>query len=988
MKNLPFLQIVVYLLAAHSLVAAPPIHQAPEPLPPEIAAKSSKVPLGFSVTLFAAEPDVLQPVALCLDDRGRLWVAENHSYPNHTDQPAQDRILILEDTDGDGRFDERTVFYDKLNYVSGIEVGFGGAWVMSPPYFYFIPDRDGDDVPDAEPKPVLDGFGNFANSHNIANGFAWGPDGWLYATHGRTNWSMIGRPGAEKNQRSRFDGGVWRYHPVRDVWEPYADGCTNPWGIDWDDFGEAFIPNTVNPHLFHVIQGAHYEPWRNRESSRFAYERIETIADHLHFLGERDIRAGLLSDEEMALGGGHSHCGILVYLGDQFPDRFRNTVFLHNTHGRRINHDTLERKGSGYNASHLPDLVISEDPWFMGVNFRLAPDGSVYYTDWSDTGECHSTRNTRKHTGRIFKLSYGKPETTPVDLASRSNAELVALQLEPNDWYVRHARRLLHERASHGQPMDEVHAQLRAILRDHEDVTRKLRALWALFVTGGTDEALLTTLLDHESEYLRGWGIKLLGEDRNPPEAARKRFVELAANGESPHVRLQLASLLQRLDPAARWKLGTALAARGEDRDDQNLPLMIWYGLEPLVHADAGRFAGLIETAEIPLLQRHIARRIASLPEPGPGLEAVLDQLAGAPRPVQSEIVDGLLQGLEGRTGLATPANWPKAEAALATHPGFALKALELGALFNDPATFAKLRALAEDTSAPDGDRIQALQRLVGSKTEGLAPWLLDRLEQPVLRRHALRGLAQFDHPETPDAILAAYPSWTGLETRHDALQTLASRRPWAAAMLDALEAGTIDPSDLTAYTSRQIANLGDGALTQRIETLWGTVRETPAEKRKRIRYHVNDLSDELDQADLVEGRRLYKQLCAACHKLFDDGGNIGPEITGAQRSSVEYLVENIIDPSGSVARDYQMQIIELTDGRTLTGFISAETETTLTIRTLNEELVTPRDAIAKQTVSPVSIMPEGLFDAISETQIRHLIGYLMSPTQVPLPPQ
>ena len=161
------------------------IHTAPEPLAPRDAAATMAVPEGFRVTLFAGEPDVRQPIGFCIDDRGRLWVAEAYNYPVHGDTPG-DRIVILEDSDGDGQMDRRQVFYDQLNYVTGIEVGFGGVWVMSPPNFYFIPDRDGDDVPDAAPQVLLDGFGNHANAHNLANGFAWGPDGWLYGTHGRT----------------------------------------------------------------------------------------------------------------------------------------------------------------------------------------------------------------------------------------------------------------------------------------------------------------------------------------------------------------------------------------------------------------------------------------------------------------------------------------------------------------------------------------------------------------------------------------------------------------------------------------------------------------------------------------------------------------------------------------------------------------------------------------------------------------------------------
>ena len=384
------------------------------PLPPQQAAATMQVPPGFEVSLFAAEPDVQQPIGFCIDDRGRLWVAEAYNYPVHG-SGSGDRIIILEDTDGDGSHDKRTIFYDKLNYVTGIEVGFGGAWVMSPPNFYFIPDHDGDDVPDDEPQVLLDGFGNHANAHNLANGFAWGPDGWLYGTHGRTNWSMIGRPGTNENDRIRFDGGVYRYHPVRHEWEPFADGTTNPWGIDWNDYGHAFVFNCVNPHLFQVIQGAHYEPGRDRKSSQYAYQRIETIADHLHFVGLSNVRHGIGSAQEDEAGAGHAHCGSMVYLGGSLPDSYRNTLFTNNIHGRRINNDLPRRSGSGYVASHGPDLMRSQDPWFMGVTLAYGPGGEIYASDWSDTGECHSTKNTRRQTGRIFRLTYGEHTLHAVD---------------------------------------------------------------------------------------------------------------------------------------------------------------------------------------------------------------------------------------------------------------------------------------------------------------------------------------------------------------------------------------------------------------------------------------------------------------------------------------------------------------------------------------------------------------------------------------------
>ncbi|MCB9873368.1 MAG: hypothetical protein H6821_04240 [Planctomycetaceae bacterium] len=587
------------------------------PLPPLEAARTMMVPEGFKVTLFAGEPDVRQPIGFCIDDRGRLWVAEAYNYPNHGTTPngseLNDRILIFEDVDGDGQFDKRTVFYDKLNYVTGIEVGFGGAWVMSPPYFYFIPDQDGDDVPDGDPQVLLDGFGNHANSHNLANGFAWGPDGWLYGTHGRTNYSLLGKPGTPDDERIHYDGGVYRYHPVRHVWEPFADGTTNPWGIDFDDYGQGFVCNCVNPHLFHVIQGAHYEPWRNRESSQYAYRRIDTIADHLHFTGGNDVRGGIGSEAEDEIGGGHAHCGTMVYLGGSWPDQYRNTVFMNNIHGRRVNNDILKRLGSGYTASHGADLMKSQDSWFMGVTIMYGSDGSVFVSDWSDTGECHSVKNTRRHTGRIYKISYGQPEVLRTNVSELTDEELVALQLHDNDWWVRHARRVLHERVASGRDMTSVNKRLRAMYEEQADVPHKLRALWALQVTGGLDESMLSEQLRHESEYIRAWAVRLLSDNKSLSPAALDQFVILAATGDSSFVRLHLASALQSLPPEQRWPIAEALVTRSEDADDANLPLMIWYGIEPLVHEDLNRFIRMAATSQIPLVRQHIARRVAAL---------------------------------------------------------------------------------------------------------------------------------------------------------------------------------------------------------------------------------------------------------------------------------------------------------------------------------------------------------------------------------------
>jgi putative membrane-bound dehydrogenase-like protein len=580
---------------------------APAPLPPEEAVKAMKLPDGFRATLFAAEPDVVQPISFCIDHRGRIFVAEAMNYGDWK-ATGSDRISILEDTDGDGRADKRTLFYEGLNYVTGIEVGFGGVWAISPPNLYFIPDKNGDDKPDAKPQVLFDGFGYKESRHNLANGFTWGPDGWLYAGHGRTSPSDVGRPGAKQDERVHCDGGVYRIHPTRLVFENFADGTTNPWGVDFDDYGQCFVSNCVNPHLFHVIQGAHYEPWRNRPSSRYAYERIATIADHLHYPGEKWEKSRGGAPETLAMGGGHAHCGTLIYLGDSFPPAYRNTVLMNNVHGKRINNDVLERKGSGYVAGHGKDFMLSGDPWFMGVTLQTGPDGSVFVSDWSDTGECH-TYKPQRSSGRIFQLSYGEAKAAMIDVSKLNEEELVALHLHKNDWHVRHARRRLQERQADGQDVSTAIAGLRQILAKNEDVTRRLRALWTLHALEVIERDALAALLDDRDEYVRAWAIQLLCERAAPPESVLGKFSELAERDPSPLVRLYLAAALQRLPPAARWPIVERLVAHAEDAADPNLPLMIWYALEPLVPLDQPRALALLPDVKLPQVRKFIARR-------------------------------------------------------------------------------------------------------------------------------------------------------------------------------------------------------------------------------------------------------------------------------------------------------------------------------------------------------------------------------------------
>jgi putative membrane-bound dehydrogenase-like protein len=564
------------------------------------------LPDGFSVTLAAAEPDVTRPIAFAMDDRGRLWVAEGHTYPLRApDGEGDDRILIFEDTVGDGKFDNRTVFMEGLNLVSGIEVGFGGVWVGAAPYLMFIPVDDTGSQPAGDPEILLDGWG-YQDTHETLNSFQWGPDGWLYGVHGVFTHSNVGKPGTIEEERQKINAGIWRYHPQRHDFEVYAHGTSNPWGIDFNDMGHVFTTVCVIPHLFHVIQGARYHRQAGNHFNPYTYDDIKTIADHVHWVGERGPHAGNFRSAEQ--GGGHAHAGAMFYLGNEHWELERNAIFMNNIHGYKVNSDHLKRSGSGYIASHGDDFLVTNDSWSQWLNFRIGPDGSVFAIDWYDKNQCHSPNPDvhDKTLGRIFKITHEQDEWVQVDLTEKSSLELVELQLHPNDWYVRHSRRILQER---GQD-DDVHGVLWQILDDHPDITRKLRALWALHVTKGVTSDDLIRLMEHENEYLRGWAIKLFMESEEPPDTVLNRFAEMAKSDESALVRLHLSSALQQIEPANRWTILEGLYSRSEDADDHNLPLMIWYAAEPAIATDMNRALRLADETELPNLLPFTVQRI------------------------------------------------------------------------------------------------------------------------------------------------------------------------------------------------------------------------------------------------------------------------------------------------------------------------------------------------------------------------------------------
>jgi putative membrane-bound dehydrogenase-like protein len=877
------------------------------PMPAEEAAATMQLPPGFKCVVFAAEPDVQQPIAMAWDSRGRLWVAENYTYAENPDRwntTLRDRILILEDTDGDGKHDKRKVFWENGTHLTSIENGYGGTWILNAGTLAFLPDKNGDDTPDAEPQILLDGFNTKTIGHNIVNGLRWGPDGWLYGRHGITDTSAIGAPGTPMEKRLKINCAIWRYHPTRKIVEAVAHGGTNSWGHDWNADGELFMINTVIGHLWHVIPGAYYRRMFGTHLNPHVYEVIEQTADHFHWdTGAEkwsDIRTGI-SNKTLELGGGHAHVGMLIYQGGHWPKEYHGAMLTCNLHGRRINVDTLVREGCGYTGKHAPDFMQAKDPWFRGIDLLTGPDGNVFVADWSDSGECHDNDGIHRTSGRIYKIVY---EPTPKKDAS----------LYTNNW---HSRTELQKQFETGKGP-------------------KPRALYSL----------------------------------------------ADANSIDGLVRLNLASDMQKLPLEARWPIATALAQRAEDANDRQQPLMIWYGIEPAVAADPLKGVELIATAKHPTLRRLVARRITELIESHPAAVDSLVALLAQNTDATPDILTGMAAALEGWSQAPKPKTWDDTRRLVRKNEftpaeGALLEKLDL--VFGSGRPPEELIALVSDAEADPNARLSAFKNLTRTAKPELLPIVRKLINDRILATAARSALAAYDDPAIPKALLSPWPV-RSQEQQQASIATLITRPAYAHALLDAVKSGSIPAATITPYQARQIRSLNDTALTEKLTAAWGELRDTPEAKQAELAQWTKLLTPEvIAAADPKKGKAIFAASCAACHKLYGEGGALGPELTGSDRQKLSYLLENILDPSAIVPADYRMTLLQLKDGRTLTGVIPAQTDRTLTLQTPAERLTLEKSQITSQQQLPISFMPEGLLAALGEDQVRHLIAYLMS---------
>jgi putative membrane-bound dehydrogenase-like protein len=950
-----------------------------------------EAPEGFVVDVIASEPDIVQPIALAWDHQGRLYVAECRTYADRTlnyDLTESDRIVVLEDRDADGSFETRTVFAEGLQRLTGIEVGFGGVWALTSPTMVFIPDADGDLVPDGPSVTRLDGFDLKYTRHTIANGLKWGPDGWLYGRQGIVAVSEIGPPGASKEERLSIDTGIWRFHPQTNQIEAWTRGGTNPWGHDWNEEGELFYINTVIGHFWHGIPGAYTKRMFGQHQRPYLYRLIDMHADHWHF----DIDGAWQKtredpDAEDAFGGGHAHTGLMIYQADKWPEEYHGDAYTLNFHGRRINRESLHREGSGYVAKHEADLVKFPDRWFRGIDLAQGPDGDVYVLDWSDTGECHDHDGIHRESGRIYRVRYGEAASGLVKLP-QTFEELDAWLRHPNVWYARHARLLVQEKAAEETlPQDWQFELLKKSSGGAADI-EAIRYRQAFYnsltggpttIAGGSDSS--EALRAHTIRFLRNSDTAVANHELHSEKWAPD--LERMAQEDSARIRLGLCSLLPSLAVGRQLTVAEALIAHGEDSDDHNYPLMLWYAIEPIIgRADEADVSRLLKACQIPELRRFIIRRIG---EDYDENRALISKLILAQPEHAAGHLAGLADSLQGIPKTDPLPDWEKISSLAKDDPIVD----QLGAVFGDGRSLDSLFAIADNEDADPNARRQAVKHLGTSDFPELKSHLLRWIVDDQLSGACARALAQYPDDDAGKAIVQRLV-FMKLDERAAAVDVLVSRASWAKFLLDRIASKALGPDIISTVHARQIAQFGDEALSEQLGELWGEVNvsgDDPAAAAldKKLRNFIT--RETLQAADMSAGRLIYSQRCASCHQLYGVGGQIGPDLTGSGRHDLAYLVENILYPSAVVPAAYKMAVMKMNDGRTLSGVILASSEKRVSLRTVGavEPMYLSPDEIESTEILNQSLMPAGLINDLDDVQLRDLIGYLMGDHQAPL---
>jgi putative membrane-bound dehydrogenase-like protein len=946
-----------------------------------------KAPDEFEVKLFASEPRVVNPVAFTIDEKGRIWVVECFDYPRRAGKNTpRDRIVILEDTNGDGICDKRTVFAEGKDFpvpearkkaglgafdlCTGIEVGHGGVFVGAAPYLWFIENKN--DAP-GKFEVLLEGFGS-QDTHETLNTFLWGPDGWLYGLHGVFTQSNVH---SQDGPETRMNAAVWRYEPTRKKFEIFAEGTSNPWGMDWRNTdGQFILCCCVIPHLYHIVPGGIYKRQAGASYNPYVYGYLNEICDHT-FHKE----------------SGWAHAGLISLDVPHMPERFRNSVIFGSIHGCSIKQNILTPKGSSYVAARGDDFLQSGDKNFRPINLRWGPLGDIYVIDWHDQNPCHqaAAESWDYERGRIYRIQLkGTKPKKAEDLGNKTNEELVGILNGTSLPYEkRTALRLAGERirSSHGGDV------LAALLAEKPgsfygrlalSQTERSRKDFAAKLASGPKATAELPAVDLATT------IRLGLQSQTVTAGEMKGLAELALLTKSPAVRRELASAAVRLaDTHDVTDLVRGLMSH-EEEGDTVISQLVWIAYEKQISRKDAAIEkelawlaarspknGFVRDQIVP----RVMRRLTATGQAA-DLRSCVDFVARLEDVHSREkALDGLVVGLAGQT-VTAPESWARLQAEIVkgNDPRLVALANRLAVNFRDPAAIRRAAAIAGNEKLAAAERAEAIRQLGALKAPETLDLLLKLVRSSIdetLRAEAVRALAGFVSPGVGAELLSHWKEYPPA-LRPEVVNTLATRKEWARGLLQAMAAKTIGRTEVTDNVILRIQAFKDAELNGLIEKAWGRTRPTPADlialidKTRAALYEA--------PGSFARGKVVFENNCAKCHKFEGKGAEVGPPLEGAARD-IEYILVNVLDPNRVIGAPYFVRTARLLDDTVFQGVLAEEDDKTITLKIENAVLkkISKADLNGPVQVSEKSLMPEGLGYNMTAQDFRDLVRYLMA---------
>jgi putative membrane-bound dehydrogenase-like protein len=997
------LAVLLLSLAGHARTEQ--VHRTGPPFSPEEALATFRLVPGFQIELLAAEPLVTSPVAMEVDEDGRLYVVEMPGYP--LDVGGSGRVVVLRDTDGDGTPDRRVVFADGLRLPTGVMRWKRGVIVTDSPQVWYLEDTDGDLRADVK-RELLTGFA-LSNPQHTTNTPLYGLDNWIYlANEGPVRTSryrdVFGDTGSEVRFPERpnsprlppdADGRNVRFRP--DSGELEMLSARSQFGQTFDAWGRHFL-NTNNRHIYQEVIAARY---LSRNPSLVVPSVVEQLPDYrlpaALYPVTQSPEFQLLTD----VGVMTSASGLTWYLANLFPQEYQAAVFVAEGAHNLVHAATVRDQGATFRASRMFDgreFLASTDAWFRPVNFYVGPDGALYVIDyyrkvlehpeWMDEATAKSQDvYAGQDRGRIYRITpSGTTRASWLDrvaLGKASGADLVRSLSDPNIWWRRHAQRLLVDRRP-----GSVDALLADVAASGESPVGRVHALWTSHALGVLRDDTLTKALRDPIAGVRENVVRLIELRLPTTPSLASPLLPLAADPDAK-VRFQLLLTLGGVDTPTVRTLRTKMLFEHVEDEWMQIAGLSAAALDEvqLLRAAATRLPRT-DTAATRMLFRRLGALAAAAAAPSV-LREVLRTVNRASSVAEDWWRGATLEGIA--SGIRSDRRRAAAldpERTLVTGMLFepstpavrqgALAVIEAIGLPSGPAaTRVEQRAkeLATDSSAEATARADAIRLLAlagADRNEPVFGTVLTSPNPAPVQIAAVRALAGPAGARSAARFVEWWPGWTP-GVRAEAVRAMVREPGRIRVLLDALDAKQIRISEIEWPLRVRMMMVDDEALRVRARSMLRQPAEASGERIDRLR------SAATMTGDVQRGREVFAGACASCHQYRGaQGTRFGPDLGEVRGRLPLDLLTDIIQPNRSIADGYELWSVELTDDTTVSGVIGGETPTSVTLLIPGGNATTiARARIRAMRIAPISAMPEGLGDGFDLQTMADLIAFI-----------